>query len=439
VRLAITRRDLLRAGSLAAALSALNWSAIVRAASAAVREGLAKVVWFEAQSCTGDTTAIIQATDPTLEDVLLGTTPLVPPGTVVLLAHDTVLPPWGAYHIRDPSDVADRRKLYEYLETQAVEGVSDADRHLEEIAEGKYGPYVLVLEGSFPQEADIPGTNIRERGGYYCVVGHRTCAEWLKHLLKNALAVVTVGNCSSYGGMPANKVLEPPPGFTPPSWSPSPTGSLGFFDDPIRGYRGMIHQSYFEPEVLPFRKYIDEGGVPDLKTSKPAVALPGCPVNGNAIVRTLALAVLVVAGILKPHVLRREDFLDEYARPRFIYGRTVHEQCPRAGAYTAGDLREYPGSSDYKCLFSVGCKGPISNCPWNKVGWIAGVGGPVRAGGVCIGCTMPGFSDAYEPFWKALPAPTLPPVSTIAAAAGAGVVLGAIGAYLFARRARERE
>lgn len=35
----ITRRDFIRAGSLAAALSALNWSALVKAAGEAVRSG----------------------------------------------------------------------------------------------------------------------------------------------------------------------------------------------------------------------------------------------------------------------------------------------------------------------------------------------------------------------------------------------------------------
>ncbi len=433
----ITRRDFIRAGSLAAALSALNWSAVVKAAEQSIREGLVNIVWFEAQDCAGNTTAIIQATDPSLLDVLLGTTPLVGPGTVRLIFHETVMPQWGTYHIKSPEEVAEHTKLEQYLANQPPPG--DAMKILEEIAEGKHGPYVLVLEGSFPQEYGIPGSNIETKGGYYCIVGHRTCTEWAKLLFKNAVAVVAVGNCAAYGGLVANKVLQPPPNFKYPTWSASPTGAIGMFDDPLRGIKGMIHQQYFQPEVEPFRKYIDEGGVPDFKTVKPAVAVPGCPANGNGILRTLALLTLVVAGYLKPDVLERKAFLDEYARPRFIFERTVHEQCPRAGSYAAGDLRQYPGAGDYRCLFGVGCKGPISNCPWNKVGWVSGVGGPTRTGGVCIGCTMPGFTDVYEPFYAPLNAPKLPALPTLAAGIGVGVALGAAGAYLVARAGKEKE
>lgn len=433
----LSRRDFIRASSLTATLSALNWSVLVKAAGQAVREGLVNIVWFEAQDCAGNTTAIIQATDPSLLDVLLGTTPLVGPGTVRLIFHPTVMPQWATYHVKQPTDIADEKILEHYVATQPPP--ADAMKILEDIAEGKYGPYVLVLEGSFPQEFDTSGSNIETKGGFYCLLGHRTCTNWAKLLAKNALAIVAVGNCAAYGGVVANKVLEPPPGFRQPTWSNSPTGAIGLFDDPFRGIKGMIHQQYFQPEIEPFRKYIDEGGVPDFKTVKPAIAVPGCPANGNGILRTLALVTLVAAGILKPEVLRRETFLDAYGRPRFIFEATVHEQCPRAGSYAAGDYRELPGAGDYKCLFAVGCKGPISNCPWNKVGWVSGVGGPTRTGAVCIGCTMPGFTDSYEPFYQPLHAPRLPPVTALAAAAGGAAVLGIAGAYLATRGVAKKE
>jgi len=433
----LKRRDFLKASALASALAALNWSALTKAAGEAIKSGDIGVVWFEAQDCAGNTTAVIQATDPSLVDVLLGTTPLVGPGTVKLLFHETVMPEWGTYHVTSPADASNEELLGHLAPKQPP--IGNAMKLLDEIAEGKHGPYVLVLEGSFPQEFGVQGTNISTKGGYYCVVGHRTCTEWLKKLLPNAVAVVAVGNCAAYGGIPANKVLEPPPGFQFPTWSQSPTGAIGFFDDPFRGIKGVIHQSYFQPEVEPFRKYIDEGGVPDLKTVKPAVAVPGCPANGNGIMRTLALLVLVAAGYLDISVLRRETFLDEYARPNFIFQLTTHEQCPRAGSYAAGDFRPNPGAGDGKCLFAVGCKGPISNCPWNKVGWVSGVGGPTRTGGVCIGCTMPGFTDVYEPFYQPLQSPRLPATQTLAAVAGGAALLGVAGAYLVTRGVKKEE
>ncbi|MEL9990630.1 MAG: hyaluronate lyase [Thermoproteus sp.] len=424
----ISRRDFLKASSLAAMLSALNWPALVKAAGETIRDGTINVVWLEAQDCAGNTTAVIQATDPSLLDVLLGTTPLVGPGTVRLIFHETVMPQWGAFHVQSAADVSNEAALEQYAASQPPPG--NADAILADIANGKYGPYVLVLEGSFPQEYGIQGSNITTAGGYYCAIGQHTCTEWLKRLLSNALAVVAVGNCASYGGIPANKVLEPPPGFNYATWSQSPTGAIGFFDDPLRGIKGVIHQPYFQPEVEPFRKYIDEGGVPDFNTVKPAIAVPGCPANGNGIMRTLALLVLVAAGYLDPKVLDRKAFLDEYARPYFIFGPTVHEQCPRAAWYAAGDFRPYPGAGDAKCLYAVGCKGPVAHCPWNKVGWVAGVGGPTRTGGVCIACTNPGFTDAYEPFYAKLPyvGVSLEDLKNIAVGVGGAIAVAGVAA-----------
>lgn len=81
--------------------------------------------------------------------------------------------------------------------------------------------------------------------------------------------------------------------------------------------------------------------------------------------------------------------------------------------------------------FKVGCKGPVAHCPWNRVGWVNGVGGPTRTGAVCIGCTEPGFTDSFEPFYEKLPyvgvaRETLRnvTVATLGATAVAGAVAG---------------
>ncbi|MEM1851374.1 MAG: hypothetical protein QXK14_02435, partial [Acidilobaceae archaeon] len=82
---------------------------------------------------------------------------------------------------------------------------------------------------------------------------------------------------------------------------------------------------------------------------------------------------------------------------------TTHNNCPRAGHYAAGRWRMYPGDGTEFCLWGIGCKGPISHCPWNRLGWVNGVGGCVRQGSVCMGCHEPGFTDAYEPFFQKMP------------------------------------
>ncbi len=46
----------------------------------------------------------------------------------------------------------------------------------------------------------------------------------------------------------------------------------------------------------------------------------------------------------------------------------------------------------------IGCWGPVVNCNVTKRGWMDGVGGCPNVGGICIGCTMPGFPDKFMPF-----------------------------------------
>jgi hydrogenase small subunit len=46
----------------------------------------------------------------------------------------------------------------------------------------------------------------------------------------------------------------------------------------------------------------------------------------------------------------------------------------------------------------IGCWGPVVKCNVPKRGWINGIGGCPNVGGICIGCTMPGFPDKFMPF-----------------------------------------
>ena len=88
--------------------------------------------------------------------------------------------------------------------------------------------------------------------------------------------------------------------------------------------------------------------------------------------------------------------LDEQLRPTWLFGKTVHEGCDRAGYYEQADFAHEYGSP--KCLVKIGCWGPVVNCNVTKRGWMAGIGGCPNVGGICIGCTMPGFPDKFMPF-----------------------------------------
>jgi hydrogenase small subunit len=71
------------------------------------------------------------------------------------------------------------------------------------------------------------------------------------------------------------------------------------------------------------------------------------------------------------------------------------------GYYEQSDFAETYDSP--KCLVKLGCGGQVVKCNVPKRGWINGVGGCPNVGGICIGCTMPGFPDRFMPFMDPMP------------------------------------
>jgi hydrogenase small subunit len=126
------------------------------------------------------------------------------------------------------------------------------------------------------------------------------------------------------------------------------------------------------------------------KAGLPIVNVPGCPVQPDNFMETLLYLLYQVAG-RAPMIP-----LDDQLRPTWLFGNTVHEGCDRAGYYEQGDFAEDYGSP--KCIVKLGCWGPVVNCNVPKRGWMAGIGGCPNVGGICIGCTMPGFPDKFMPF-----------------------------------------
>jgi hydrogenase small subunit len=218
-------------------------------------------------------------------------------------------------------------------------------------ARGKLGPYVFVVEGSIPNE-DIHG-----EGGYFTSFGydHETgqpipLNDWIDWLAPGALAVIAAGTCATYGGIHA--------------MAGNPTGCMGLAD-----YLGWDFRS--------------AAGIP-------IVNVPGCPVQPDNFMETLLWLLYQLKGDA-PMIP-----LDSELRPTWLFGKTVHEGCDRAGYYEQGDFAKDYNSP--KCQVEVGCWGPVVNCNVPKRGWLNGVGGCPNVGGICIGCTMPGFPDKLMPF-----------------------------------------
>jgi len=144
------------------------------------------LIWLQGQGCTGDTVALISASEPSLVDVLTGVLPEV--SEIKLAYHPTVMAPWG--------------------ET-ALSVLDDA-------REGKLDPFVLILEGAVPDEEKAA-----REGGYYCAVGDKagkliTINEILLSLKDKAAATVAVGTCATFGGIAAAK--------------PNPTGAMSLLE-----------------------------------------------------------------------------------------------------------------------------------------------------------------------------------------------------------------
>ena len=211
-------------------------------------------------------------------------------------------------------------------------------------------PFVLVVEGSIPNE-NINGDGYWTSFGNDQATGEPlTLNWWLDRLAPKAWGVIAIGTCATYGGIHA--------------MAGNPTGCMGLAD-----YLGWDFRS-----------------AGDL----PIVNVPGCPVQPENFMETLVWLLYQAAG-LAPVIP-----LDDQLRPQWIFGKTVHEGCDRAGYYEQGDFaRDY---NSPKCIVKLGCWGPVVKCNVPKRGWINGVGGCPNVGGICIGCTMPGFPDKFMPF-----------------------------------------
>jgi hydrogenase small subunit len=144
-------------------------------------------------------------------------------------------------------------------------------------------------------------------------------------------------------------------------------------------------------------------GVPDYlgwdwtyRIGLPIVCVPGCPTHPDSLSG-------VIIDVLR-HVAGRGPAisLDEALRPRSLFETTVHTGCDRAAYYDQSDFTTGHGSP--QCLVKLGCWGQVVRCNVAKRGWINGVGGCPNVGGVCIGCTMPGFPDKFMPFMDDAPA-----------------------------------
>ena len=322
-RRGVTRRSFLKFCAITASAMALPPGSAQVMAAALEKARRPSVIWLSFQECTGCTESLTRSHAPTLEGLIFD--------FISLDYHHTLQAASG-----DAAEAARETAIHENA-----------------------GRYLLVVDGS------LPGEN----NGYSTIAGIGNL-EMLQQTAEGAAAVIAVGSCAAFGGLPHA--------------APNPTGAV------------------------PVSAVIRD---------KPLINVSGCP--PVPVVLTGVLAHFLTFGTLPE--------LDALNRPLAFYGQSIHDRCYRRPFYDKGLFAETfddEGAKKGWCLYRLGCKGPMTYNACATTKWNQGASWPVEAGHGCLGCSEPDFWDAGG-FYRSLSIPT----ADIARSAGYGVAAGvALGA-----------
>ncbi|MGE5504047.1 MAG: hydrogenase small subunit [Actinomycetota bacterium] len=333
-RAGVDRREFLKyCGGLASAL-ALAPAMAPRIAEALERARRPSVIWLSFQECTGCTESLTRADAPSLEQLIFS--------AVSLDYHHTL---------------------------QAASGHAAEAARLKAMKDNA-GKYLVLVDGAVP--LGDPG---------FSTIAGRSNRDILEETVAGAAAVIAMGSCAAFGGLPAA--------------APNPTGAVA---------------------------------ISALVKDKPVVNVPGCP--PIPVVMTGVVAHFLTFGKLPE--------LDALGRPKVFYGETVHDRCYRRPFYDRGLFAESfddEGARKGWCLFKLGCKGPVTYNACATVKWNGGVSFPIQSGHPCLGCSQPEFWDAGA-FYKPLSMPwgADPKLAATAAAAGVGIGVAAGQAAINAKK-----
>ena len=269
------------------------------------------VVWLQGAGCTGCSVSVLNAVSPKFQNLLLDE--LVPGQQLNLIFHATIMAGQGEPVIEVLKDTEKNRK----------------------------GGYILIVEGAVPTAENGNYGSIGEKDGR-----HLTIQQSVEEMGKNALLVIALGTCATFGGIPSAR--------------PNPTLCKGV------------------------KTIFNEKGI---KTA--VVNIPGCPVHPDWFVGTISVVLFSGADALE---------LDDLARPKLFYGSLIHENCPRRADFDKGKFAEKLG--DPGCLYKLGCKGhyTYADCPLRQ--WNNGLNWCVKAGSPCLGCVEPEFPDGTSPMYE---------------------------------------
>ncbi len=328
-RRGISRRTFIKFCSAIASSMALSPGIVSAMAESLASAKRQSVIWLSFQECTGCTESLTRSSQPSIESLIFD--------FISLDYHHTLQVPSGfqAEHAREVAMQENKDK------------------------------YLLIVDGSIPVDD----------GGVYSTIAGMTNVQMLEEAAKHAMAIVAVGTCAAYGGLPMAK--------------PNPTGAVA---------------------------------VSDLIDDKPIINVPGCPPIGEVLTGVLA-HVLTFGAIPE---------LDSLGRPKVFFGESIHDRCYRRTFYDQGlfaNTFDDEGARKGWCLYRLGCKGPITYNACATTKWNQETSFPIESGHGCIGCSQPKFWDMGG-FYNALSEPLTGLRGTagiaIAAGAAAGVAMATI-------------
>ena len=156
----VSRRDFLRYCTLLTATLGLSSSFVPKVAEVfAAPKQRPPVIWLSFGECTGCTEALLRSMYPWVADLVL--------------------------------DILD----IEYHETIMAAAGHQAEENLKAAVKKYKGQFICIVDGSIPTKYD----------GAYGKIAGRTFLEIAREVCPQALAVVGMGTCASFGGIPAAK------------------------------------------------------------------------------------------------------------------------------------------------------------------------------------------------------------------------------------------
>lgn len=266
---------------------------------------MANVLWLQGGACSGNTMSFLNAQEPTVVE-------LVVDFGVNILWHPSI----------------------------GMEIGHQVTHLMQDIIAGKVQMDILVFEGSIIEGPKGTGTM-----NYFC---ERPMKDWVKELSAVAGFVVAIGDCATYGGIPA---VAP---------NPSESTGMQFLKKQKGGFLGA--------------DFVSKGGLP-------VINIPGCPAHPDWISQILVAIATGRIGDVK---------IDEFHRPQTFFTDFVQTGCPNVSNF-AQKIDGGFGKRGNGCLFyEVGCRGPMTRASCNRILWNR-TSSKTRANHPCLGCTEPGF------------------------------------------------